>query len=164
MRNRRLNTSNQSAGYLNKSMVNQDEAPLLEKDQKPEGAGRDRSRRSRRSASRKRLRSKSPGAAHASCQTEIGTYADFRRKGESARSSSRRMPSKSPTNIKIKTSSNMGPNIAVKEELFQSTSLIQNLDKLVKLIEKHAQRCPEFAREIEELSMHQTEETPTAAS
>ena len=99
-------------------MVNQDEAPLLEKEQQPEGAGRDRSRRSRRSASRKRLRSKSPGAAHASCQTEIGTYAEYRRRGESARSSSRRAPSKSPTNINIKTaSSSSGPNIAVKEKL-----------------------------------------------
>lgn len=149
MHKRRLNSSSQSTGYCSKTMVNQDEAPMLEKEHPQEGAGRDRSRRSRRSASRKRLRSKSPSGTHASCQTELGTYADYKKRGE--RSNSARIPSKSPTNIQIKTGGNTGPNIAVKEKLLQSTQLLSNLDKLVKLLERHAQRCPEFAREIEEL-------------
>ena len=136
MRKRRLNSSSQSTGYGSKSMVNQDEAPMVEKEHLPEGAGRDRSRRSRRSASRKRLRSKSPSGAHVSCQTELGTYADYKKRSE--RSNSARVPSKSPTNIHIKTGGNTGPNIAVKEKLLQSTQLLSNLDKLVKLLEKHA--------------------------
>ena len=47
----------------------------------------------------------------------------------------------------------VGTNIAVKEKLLQSSLLLGNLDKLVKLLEAHCQKCPEFAREIEQLNL-----------
>ena len=158
------NLRRRSANYNSEHAAGQNrrsEPSVEEQNSRKEGAGS----RSRQSANRRR-KSNSRSASHHKLHkhTDVVTYKEFKRQNssrstgrQSGRRNNERRSIKSPRNINIASSSHnndVGPNIAVREKLLQSSLLFGNLDKLVTLLEKHCQKCPEFAREIEQLNLN----------